>query len=417
MAARKQAQSLLSKVAGIFVSKLQALAQSIPTMLTDAMADQAARLKVQAKMLDPEDTDTSMVLYLQAPGEREKEMNDCKLVLQNVVYGAKTVLFSIGYCLRCFHVMRQWEAQRAAARAAGQQEPQAPAVPSQIPGVGMPDADVRTCATLLSAGLACLKLSSFTGEGKELYEQFAEVFTVMEPRDFTDIFTTQMDTLFDTMAADADALAIAAHLVQNAQVGRSFNAVLAKYLTENKLHLLADHKTKDALLVQKLFRLVFLGLTMEEGEMQLVPFILQLVRKCLEAATTQPDPIAYLQLLRILFKHCHVAREPLAHLHNELAILLKGALDTLLAMLNGPNCGQVLKPLLVELVLLLPAALRVLVELTLLPSMVKPLVMALQGSEELVSSGLRTFEVRTAGFSLCSMSVRTPRYCQCKLLD
>eukprot|EP00879_Flechtneria_rotunda_P005042 GHRR01005319.1.p1 GENE.GHRR01005319.1~~GHRR01005319.1.p1 ORF type:complete len:3477 (+),score=1416.33 GHRR01005319.1:1112-11542(+) len=393
MAARKQAQSLLSKVAGIFVSKLQALAQSIPTMLTDAMADQAARLKVQAKMLDPEDTDTSMVLYLQAPGEREKEMNDCKLVLQNVVYGAKTVLFSIGYCLRCFHVMRQWEAQRAAARAAGQQEPQAPAVPSQIPGVGMPDADVRTCATLLSAGLACLKLSSFTGEGKELYEQFAEVFTVMEPRDFTDIFTTQMDTLFDTMAADADALAIAAHLVQNAQVGRSFNAVLAKYLTENKLHLLADHKTKDALLVQKLFRLVFLGLTMEEGEMQLVPFILQLVRKCLEAATTQPDPIAYLQLLRILFKHCHVAREPLAHLHNELAILLKGALDTLLAMLNGPNCGQVLKPLLVELVLLLPAALRVLVELTLLPSMVKPLVMALQGSEELVSSGLRTFEL------------------------
>lgn len=54
---------------------------------------------------------------------------------------------------------------------------------------------------------------------------------------------------------------------------------------------------------------------------------------------------------------------------------------------------QQLKSLLVELCLLLPAALRVLVELVLLPRLVKPLALALRGSDELVSLGLRTFEV------------------------
>jgi hypothetical protein len=36
----------------------------------------------------------------QAPGEKEKEVNDCKLIVQNIVYGMKTLLFSILYCTR-----------------------------------------------------------------------------------------------------------------------------------------------------------------------------------------------------------------------------------------------------------------------------------------------------------------------------
>lgn len=65
---------------------------------------------------------------------------------------------------------------------------------------------------------------------------------------------------------------------------------------------------QEAVLVQKLFRLVFLGLTLADGETLLVPTLVTLVQKCLEAATKQRDPLAYLQLLRILFKHCHASR-------------------------------------------------------------------------------------------------------------
>lgn len=36
----------------------------------------------------------------------------------------------------------------------------------------------------------------------------------MDPRDFTDVFSVRLGVLFDVMAADADALTVAAHLVQ-----------------------------------------------------------------------------------------------------------------------------------------------------------------------------------------------------------
>lgn len=98
---------------------------------------------------------------------------------------------------------------------------------------------------------------------------------------------------------------------------------------------------QEALLVQKLFRLVFLGLTLADGESLLVPTLVKLVGKCLKLATHERDPLAYLQLLRILFKHCHASREPLPHLYQELAPQLNGALNTLLAMLEGPNCTEV----------------------------------------------------------------------------
>lgn len=56
----------------------------------------------------------------QGQGEKEKEINDCKLIVQNIVYGTKTLLFSILYCTRHYHSAQQHEAARAAAMAAGQ---------------------------------------------------------------------------------------------------------------------------------------------------------------------------------------------------------------------------------------------------------------------------------------------------------
>lgn len=63
-----------------------------------------------------------------------------------------------------------------------------------------------------------------------------------------------------------------------------------------------------------------------------------------------------------------------------------------LSPLPRPPFLQPLRNLLVELCLLLPAQLRVLVELVLLPRLVQPLSLALQGPDDLVAQGLRTFE-------------------------
>jgi hypothetical protein len=88
--------------------------------------------------------------------------------------------------------------------------------------------------------------------------------------------------------------------------------VLAALLLCILLRFLLNHLLllflQEALLVQKLFRLVFLGLTLADGEQLLVPTLVSLVGKCLTAAQQQRDPLAYLQLLRILFKHCHASR-------------------------------------------------------------------------------------------------------------
>jgi hypothetical protein len=96
----------------------------------------------------------------QGQGDREKEISDCKLIVQNIVYGTKTLLFSILYCTRHYHSAQQHEAARAAALAAGQALPPPPPTP---PPVGMPEEDVVTCSHLLSAGLACLKVAAFCG--------------------------------------------------------------------------------------------------------------------------------------------------------------------------------------------------------------------------------------------------------------
>lgn len=101
-----------------------------------------------------------VTLRVQGPGEKEKEINDCKLIVQNIVFGAKTLLFSILYCTRHYHNVQQHEAAKAAALAAGQP---LPAMSHSPPPVGMPEEDVRTCAQLLVAGLSCLKVAAFFG--------------------------------------------------------------------------------------------------------------------------------------------------------------------------------------------------------------------------------------------------------------
>jgi hypothetical protein len=392
----------------------------------------------------------------QAQGDKEKEIGDCKLIIQNIVYGAKTMLFSILYCTRHYDAAQleaQREAQRAAAEAAGRAVPPGP--PIQVQG-GMLEDDVVACSELLASGLACLKVASFFGcavcavcavcvcvcfgrggvagvavggrraalterpvlarhachclhahthartstvthtrahththihharphDIKELCEHFAECFTVMDARDFTDVFTVRMGVLYDAMAADPDILTVTSHLVQSSSMGRMFNALLAQYMTAHKLHLLAEPSGKvcacvcacvcvcvcvswcccacacvcrdcccwqrpscclvlgaatipdrprpllahtlnarthththtraprlqDVVLIQKLYRLVFLGLTLPEGEALLVPSLVKLVRRCLDAATQEADPLAYLQLLRILFRHVQLAK-------------------------------------------------------------------------------------------------------------
>ncbi|KAF6251281.1 hypothetical protein COO60DRAFT_653254 [Scenedesmus sp. NREL 46B-D3] len=185
------------------LESLTRLAKDFPNMIAAARQQPSERLGTKTSVRNAANPDTHIELYLQGPGEKEKEIDACKLILQNIMFGANTLLLSILYCTRHYHDAQQHEAAKAAAQVAGQPMP---AMSHSLPPVGMPEEDVRTCAQLLVAGQSCLKVASFFGKGKKFCEHFAEIFTVMDPRDFTDVFSVRMGTLFDIMVADADAI-------------------------------------------------------------------------------------------------------------------------------------------------------------------------------------------------------------------
>jgi hypothetical protein len=167
------------------------------------------------------------------------------------------------------------------------------------------------------------------------------MFTVMDGRDFVDVFTGHMPAVFDTLLAEPDMLIVAAHLVQSQQVGRSFSAILAEYLTNHQLHTLKDPGSKEAMAVQKLMKFVFLGLQTPDGELPLVGTLVTVVDKCMQAVVHESDPTGHLGLLRSLFKICTSSREAPKQLFERLSGKLAGMLSTFLAMLHGPNCTEV----------------------------------------------------------------------------
>jgi transformation/transcription domain-associated protein len=100
------------------------------------------------------------------------------------------------------------------------------------------------------------------------------------------------------------------------------------------------------------------------------------------------DPSSYIRLLRYIFRSFHHTK--IESLYREFALLLPQAVHTLLTMLDAPDNFNI-EEALIELCLRLPARLSNL--LSYLKCLMKPLVRALRGSDELVVLGLCTLEL------------------------
>lgn len=113
-----------------------------------------------------------------------------------------------------------------------------------------------------------------------------------------------------------------------------------------------------------------------------------LVEACLKAMKEVDDPSAYVRLLRYLFRALAQAKFDL--LYREVVPVLQPCLDTLLALLHGPDTHE-LNDTVVELCLTLPARLSSI--LPHLPRLAHPLLRAIKStSSELQLLGLRTLE-------------------------
>lgn len=230
---------------------------------------------------------------------------------------------------------------------------------------------------------------SITKDEKDLMEIFATIFIHIDSDTFNEILEAELPFLYDSLFSNPALLHIPQVFLSNESSCSNFASVLFKFL-KKKLPDLGNGDPATASILIRLFKLSFMTVTLypQKNESILLPHLSNLIISCLELATTAKDPLVYFHVLRSLFRS--ISGGKFEKLYQEILPLLQlllGSLNNLLTTARRPQERDIY----VELCLTVPVRLSVLVPH--LSYLMRPLVIALNGSPELVSQGLRTFEL------------------------
>lgn len=225
-------------------------------------------------------------------------------------------------------------------------------------------------------------------EEKEILEMFSEIFQMLSPQMFHEIFTISIEFMVERIYFNNALQIIASTFLANVPTSAIFATILVEFLL-SKLEEMGSNIDKSHLYL-RLFKLVFGSVTMfaQENEKMLKPHLHNIINKSMKYALCAKEPYNYFLMLRALFRSIGGGSHDL--LYQEFLPLL----PTLLQGLNGLQSGvhkHHMKELFVELCLTVPVRLSSL--LPYLPMLMDPLVSALNGSQSLVSQGLRTLEL------------------------
>ncbi|GAV88596.1 PI3_PI4_kinase domain-containing protein/FAT domain-containing protein [Cephalotus follicularis] len=374
-----KARILLGRILDAFVGKFSTFKHTIPQLLEEG-DDGKERATLRAKLELP----VQAVLNLQVPVEHSKEISDCKHLIKTLVMGMKTIIWSITHA----HLPRSQVPPSTHGI-----HPQVVSPSSNLPATqafkGMREDEVWKASGVLKSGVHCLALFKEKDEEKEMLSLFSQILAIMEPRDLMDMFSMCMPELFECMISNNQVVAIFSTLSQAAKVYRPFTDVLVNFLVSSKLDVLKHPDSPAAKLVLHLFRFIFGAVAKNPSDFEriLQPHVPVIMEVCMKNATEVEKPLGYMQLLRAMFRALAGCKFEL--LLRDLIPMLQPCLNILLTMLEGPT-GEDMRDLLLELCLTLPARLSSL--LPYLPRLMKPLVLCLKGSDELVSLSLRTLE-------------------------
>ena len=218
---------------------------------------------------------------------------------------------------------------------------------------------------------------------------FSQILAIMEPRDLMDMLSLCMPELFDCMIGNTHLVNIFSTLLLAPKLYRPFADVSVNFLVSSKLDVLKHPDSPAAKLVLHLFGFIFGAVPKAPPDLEriLQPHVPVIMEVCMKNATEVERPLGYIQLLLLMFRALAGCKFEL--LLRDLIPMLQPCLNMLLTMLEGPT-GEDMRDLLLELCLTLPARLSAL--LPHLPRLMKPLVLCLKGSDDLVSLGLRTLE-------------------------
>lgn len=375
-ASMDEARVLLVRILDSFVGKFSTFKRTIPQLLEEG-EDGKDRASLRSKLELP----VQAVLNLQVPTEHSKEVNDCRHLVKTLIMGMKTIFWTITH-------VHTPHTQVSSAHGAHPQMTVSPT--SGLPGFkGLREDEVWKACGVLKSGVHCLVIFKDTDDEKDMLGHFSHTLAILEPRDLMDMFSLCMPELFDCMISNCQLVLIFSTLLQAPKVFRPFADVLVNFLVSSKLDVLKQPESPAAKLVLHLFNLLFVAVAKfpSDSERILLPHVPVIIEVCMKNITEVEKPIGYLQLLRTMFRALAGGKFEL--ILRDLIPMLQPCLNMLLAMLEGP-AGEDMRELLLELCLTLPARLSSL--LPFLPRLMKPLVLCLKASDELVSLGLRTLE-------------------------
>ncbi|CEP07551.1 hypothetical protein [Parasitella parasitica] len=235
----------------------------------------------------------------------------------------------------------------------------------------------------------CLKLSLQQNGEKEVLDTFPIVFTLLDPALFQELFASQMDFFYGRMLVNTSLLHLAQYFLVSEITTQGFAGILLRFLVD-RIDDLGHDNLHDAAVMLHLFRLAFMAVNLfpDANEGILQPYLANLVMSCFKLAAKAKEPANYFLLLRALFKSIGGGRFEL--LYKEVSPLLQVILENLNALLSLAHKAD-MRNLFVELCLAVPVRLSTL--LPYLPYLMRPLVIALQADQDLVSQGLRTMEL------------------------
>ncbi|XP_008795100.2 transformation/transcription domain-associated protein-like [Phoenix dactylifera] len=375
-----EARVLLGRILDTFVGKFRTFKRIVPQLLEEG-EEGKERSNLRLKLEVP----IQAVLNLQAPLEYSKEVSDYKNLIKSLVMGMKTIIWSITNA----HMPRsQVSPSSHGTQPQVQVSPSTNVLPSHM-FKGMREDEVRKASGILKSGVLCLSLFKEKEEEREMLQHFSQILAIMEPRDLMDMFSLCLPELFQCMITNTQLLHIFSTLLQAPKVIRPFTDVLINFLVSSELDALKHPDTPAAKLVLQLFRFLFIAAAKAPTECEriLQPHIPVIIEVCMKNATEVGKPLGYMHLLRSMFRSMSGGK--FDNLLRDLIPSLQPCLNMLLSMLEGPT-GEDMRDLVLELCLTLPARLSSL--LPHIPHLMKPLVLALKGSDDLVSLGLRTLE-------------------------
>ncbi|XP_051789631.1 transformation/transcription domain-associated protein isoform X2 [Erpetoichthys calabaricus] len=322
------------------------------------------------------------------PGDKEKEdkqtfqVSDCRSLVKTLVCGVKTITWGITSC------KAPGEAQFVPNK---QLQPKETQIYIKLVKYAMQALDIYQ-VQIAGNGQTYIRVANCQTvrmkEEKEVLEHFAGVFTMMNPLTFKEIFQTTVPYMVERISKNYALQIVANSFLANPSTSALFATILVEYLLERLPEMGSNIELSNLYL--KLFKLVFgsVSLFAAENEQMLKPHLHKIVNSSMELAQSAKEPYNYFLLLRALFRSIGGGSHDL--LYQEFLPLLPNLLQGLNMLQSGLH-KQHMKDLFVELCLTVPVRLSSL--LPYLPMLMDPLVSALNGSQTLVSQGLRTLEL------------------------